>query len=179
MCIIVNDKIFKPYDDMYYVSCDGDVYSTYSNKILKPHVDLDGYLRVDIHGKHMKVHKLVYLTWVSRELNGLQINHKDDNKLNNHYTNLYAGTQKENIHDCIRNNHREGNKWYLTVLDKEKGEILTFSPASDFIPYSGHSCKNGGVKRVFSRNWFKKRFEIIDYKKKGVTTKGDECSLVG
>ena len=98
--IIINKKIFKPYDKMYYISEDGEVYSLYSKKILEQAIDKDGYPRVDIHSKHIKIHKLVYLTWIGEIPQGLQINHKDDNKMNNHYSNLYVGTQKQNISDC-------------------------------------------------------------------------------
>lgn len=179
MKIIINEKVFKSYDKMYYVSEDGDIYSMYSKKILKHNIDLNGYHRVDIHGKHVKIHKLVYSVWVGEIEQGKQVNHKDDNKDNNHYSNLYVGTQKDNIHDCISNGHRQGNIWYLTIYDKKINKLLTFSPASDFISYSGHPCGNGGVKRMFTRNWFKKRYEIIDYKKRSVTTIADECKLVG
>ena len=179
MELIINEKIFKPYDESYYVSEDGDVFSLYSKKILKHTIDHDGYHRVDIHGKHIKIHKLVYLTWIGDLRQGEQINHKNDDKNNNHYTNLYAGTQKENIQDCISNGHRMGNIWYLTVYDKDTKKIITFCPASDFIEYSGHSCRNRSIKRMFNRNWFKKRYTIIDYKKKSVTTIEDECTQVG
>lgn len=163
--IIINDLTLKQYDDMYYVSEYGDIYSTYSKKFLKHNIDKDGYHRVDIHKKHMKIHKLVYLTWIGEIPYGKQVNHIDDNKNNNHYSNLYAGTQKENIQDCCKNGHRVGNVHYLTVLDKDTNEVLTFSPVSDFIKYCGHPCGNGSVKRMFTRNWFKVKYEIIDYKK--------------
>lgn len=176
--IIINEKVFKKYDETYYVSEDGDVYSLYSKKCLKHSIDKDGYHRVDIHSKHIKIHKLVYLTWIGEIDDGKQINHKDDDKNNNHYSNLYIGTQKQNIQDCIKNNHRQGNIWYLTIYDKQTKNVITFCPASDFIAYSKHSCTNKSVKRMFGRNWFKKRYEIIDYKKKSVTTMGDECSPV-
>ena len=184
--IIIDGKIFKSFDENYYVSEYGEIFSAYSKKILKPGIDLNGYPRIEIHKKHIKIHKLVYLTWIGPLEEGQQINHKDDNKLNNHYLNLYAGTQKQNINDCKNNNHRVGNIWYLTLFDKEKNQILTFCPASDFIKYSGHPCANQSVKRQFSRNWFKKRYSIIEYKKinnlselKGVTTSCDECNSVG
>lgn len=177
--IIIDDIVYRQYDEMYYVSAAGDIYSQYSKKKLKHARDIDGYHRVDLHGKHRKVHQLVYYVWGGTDSNGLQINHIDDNKDNNHISNLYAGTQKQNIHDCMWNGHREGNVWYLTIYDKKTDTILSFSPASDFIAYSGHPCGNGGVKRMFTRNWFKKRYEIIDYKKKSVTTTADECRLVG
>ena len=107
--IIIENKILKPYDKNYYVSEYGDVYSLYSKKFLKHQIDCDGYHRVDIHSKHIKIHKLVYLTWIGNVKKGEQINHKDDDKNNNHYSNLYIGSQKENIQDCIKNNHRVGN----------------------------------------------------------------------
>lgn len=183
--IIINKEIFKQYDTNYYVSADGKVYSKYSKKILKPNLTSDGYLRVDIHQKHMTIHKLVYLTWIGELEKGVQINHKDDNKLNNHYTNLYAGTQKENIRDCIQNKHRVGNVFALTVLDKQINEILTFIPSSKFIEYSGHKCSNGSVSKMFNKNWFKKRYEILSFNKinnlqelQGSETMGDECSPV-
>ena len=163
--IIINGITLKQYDDMYYISEYGDVYSTYSKKFLKHSYDVDGYHRVDIHRKHMKIHRLVYYTWIGDIPNGLQINHIDDNKDNNHYSNLYAGSQKDNVRDCHINGHRVGNTHYLTVFDKETNEVITFRPASKFIEYSGHPCKNGSVKRMFSKNWFKVRYEIIDYKK--------------
>lgn len=177
--IIIDEVVYKRYDDMYFVSASGDVYSQYSGKKLKHSIDIDGYHRVDLHSRHKKVHKLVYEVWGGELLAGIQVNHRDDNKDNNHISNLYAGTQKENIRDCGANGHRVGNTWYLTIADKQTGETLTFSPASDFIKYCGHPCENGNVKRMFSRNWFRKRYEIIDYKKKSVTTTADECRQVG
>lgn len=183
--IIINKKVFKFYDSTYYVSADGEIYSTYSKKILKPSVDLDGYLRVDIHGKHAKVHKLVYTTWIGSLKKGEQVNHKDDNKLNNNYCNLYAGSQKENTKDRISNGHNVGNIYYFTVFDKQENKVITFCPSSDFIKYCGHPSGNGSIKRFFSRNWFQKRYEIIEFKNinnlmelKSVTTMSDECSSV-
>nr|DAJ50624.1 MAG TPA: homing endonuclease [Caudoviricetes sp.] len=162
--IVIDNKILKKYDSTYYVSEYGDIYSLYSNKFLKHSIDLYGYHRVDIHSKHIKVHKLVYLTWIGELPKNKQINHKNDNKDDNHYMNLYAGSQKENIRDCINNNHRVGFTHYLTIYDKKENKTLTFCPAYKFIEYSQHPCANQSVKRMFTRNWFKKRYEIIDYK---------------
>ena len=89
----INNKIFKRYDDRYFVSKDGEVFSTYCNRVLKWDIDKDGYPRLDIHGHPMKIHKMVWLTWVSKDLEGKQINHKDDNKLNASLDNLYVGNQ--------------------------------------------------------------------------------------
>ncbi len=165
--IIVNGITLKPYDEKYYVSKNGDIYSKYSNKFLKHNIDHDGYHRVDIHKKHIKVHKLVFLTWNGPIVDGYQINHKDDNKDNNHIDNLYLGTQKQNAKDRAKNGHNVGNIWILTVYDNETNKTLTFSPVSEFIKYCGHASTNGSIKRFFKRDWFKTRYKIIDYRKKG------------
>lgn len=176
--IFINTIEYRQYDDNYYVSADGDIYSVYSKKNLKHGIDNDGYHRVDIHSKHIKVHKLVYITWIGPVPDGMQINHIDDDKNNNNISNLYAGTQQDNIRDCIANGHRAGNIKYMTIYDKQENKIITFSPVSQFIEYCGHSCKSGSVKKFFNKNWFKKRYEIIEYRNKSVTTRGDECNPV-
>lgn len=161
--VIINDKIFKSYDEMYYVSCDGEVYSTYRNKKLKWDIDKDGYPRVDIHCKPIKIHKLVYMVWGSRDLGDKQINHRDDNKLNPHIENLYLGDQKQNIQDSIRNGTRVGNVKCLIVYDKVADKQIEFTPANKFREYCGHSALNGSVKGMFNRDWFKERYEVIKY----------------
>lgn len=192
--IFINNKTFKQYKDTkYYCDDSGNIYSDFSHRILKPMLRGKGnkkYLYIDINfgdgQKHVPIHKIVYETWIGEIKDGLYVLHKDDNQYNNNINNLYLGTQSENIQNCIDNEHRVGNTWILTIYDKEKNETISFCPAKKFIDYSGHSCQNGSVKRMFSRNWFKKRYEIIDYylskdlsEKEGVTTIPDECKEVG
>jgi hypothetical protein len=180
---------FKQFrDTKYYCDENGNIYSDFSHRILKPlerGMPNKKYYYIDINfgqgQKHYPIHRIVYETWIGPIDKGKFVLHKDDNQHNNNINNLYLGNQK----DCQNNSHRVGNTWILTIYDKEKQETLTFCPASDFIAYSGHSCQNGNVKRMFSRNWFKKKYEIIDYYlckdlrvKKGVTTMDDECNPV-
>lgn len=162
--LIFNDKIFKSYDNNYYVSNDGDIYSVYKKGLLKHNNDIYGYHRVDIHSKHMKVHRLVYLVWCGDIPTSMQINHIDDNKDNNYYKNLYIGTQQENICDCKRNSHRVGNVKSITVLDKLIGKQINFPSVKDFIIYSGHGNKSGSLNKCASKKWFKERYEIIERK---------------
>ena len=192
--IIINNKEFKQtkINENYFISYDGEIYSKYSRKILKCQIQKTRgkeYKRVDFYvgGKqrHIMIHRLVFETWVRPLEDGEQVNHIDDNTFNNHYRNLYAGTQKQNIDDCFTNKHRVGNVFYLTIYDKEKDVIKTFCPANEFIRYCGHSNKSGSLNKFFGKNWFKKRYEIIEFKRinnldeyKSVTTMGDECSPV-
>ena len=193
--IIINKEVFKQirFNERYYINQNGDVYSTYANKIIKPLLhgrNNKKYKYVDIYvdGKqrHMKIHRLVYDTWVRNINSDELVLHKDDDCLNNNVSNLYVGDQSENIDDCFENGHRVGNVFYLTIYDRDIDKTITFCPASDFIKYSGHPCANGNLNRMFSKNWFKKRYKIIEYKRinniielKDVTTMADECKPVG
>ena len=195
MEIIINNQVHKQYrNTIYYASENGDIYSEYSKKYIKGisrKINNKEYAYIDVFNdkthkqQHTNVHKIVWTAWNGEIPDGYQINHKNDNGLDNRLDNLYIGNQKENIQDCIKNGHRVGNVFYLTVYDKEKNKILTFCPAKNFIKYSGHSNKSGSLNKFFNKHWFKKRYEIIEFKRidnlseyQNVTTMGDECSPV-
>lgn len=109
----------------------------------------------------MKVHKLVFLVWVGQIPLGSQLNHKDDNKDHNHYSNLYLGTQKENIRDCIQNGTRKGHLKSIKVLDKRSNEVLSFSSVRAFIEHTGHKVANGALSKCKQHKWFQEQYEII------------------
>lgn len=181
MCqeLIFEGKVFKSYDDHYFVSSDGDVYSMYIKRLMKWDIDHDGYPRIQIHGKPIKVHKLVFIVWGGCDIGSLQINHRDDNKLNPSISNLYLGSQQENIKDCIRNNKRVGHVWKLIVYDREEDKTILFVPANKFVEYCGCSLPNKSVNTMFKRKWVQQRFEILEYTRiESVTTKPDECKVV-
>lgn len=188
--IFFNRKEFKiyPRNTNYYISSDGEVFSVFSKKIIKK--ELRGkinkqYYTVNIYinGKqrHIPIHRMVYESWIGILEDKKQVNHYNDNQLDNNIENLYSGSQKQNIEDCIKNKHRVGNVFYLTIYDKKIDKIITFCPANKFIEYSGHPNKSGSLNKFFSKNWFKKRYDIIEFKKvnnieefEGVTTNPDE-----
>lgn len=188
--LTLQGKIFKQYKNTkYYCNEDGVIYSDHSQKILNPMLrgeENKKYPYIDINfgagQKHCYIHKIVFETWIGEIPEGLCVLHKDDNQFNNNFNNLYLGTIKDNTADRINNGHHIGHTWSLTIYDKEKDCTLTFCPAFNFIPYCGHSCNNKSVNKVFKRNWFKKRYEIIEYvpckSLKGVTTMADECKPV-
>jgi len=70
-------------------------------------------VRDDGKQKTMKVHRLVALTYLDNPNNYPEINHKDGNRYNNHYSNLEWCTQEQN------NNHAKTNNLY-----NKKGIIL-------------------------------------------------------
>lgn len=164
----------------YYISEFGDVYSTFSKKNLKPLYRNDGHVYVDIYEgskqKHKLVHRMVYQAWCGEIPDGMQVNHYDDDPTNNNYKNLYIGSQKENIQDCIRNNHRMGRYKSITVFDREINETIQFPSIKALIEYTGHSVPNGSISKMKTLPWFYNRFDIIE--EKSVTTREDYNQLV-
>ena len=153
---------FRKLDDTYYISAYGDVLNAKTGRILRPNTQSSGHLRVDMHGRHELVHRKVYEAWGPRPLKpGEQVNHKDDVKINNHISNLYAGSQKQNIADCVRNGHRKGHFKSLVVKDKTTGEVMKFGKSSDFFAKSGHPSANGAISKAMRRDWFKNKYEVL------------------
>lgn len=65
------------------------------NLIMIPRVTKKGYLTVWIRGKHYKIHRLVAAAFIG-DIEGMEINHKDGVKTNNHRENLEVVTGEEN-----------------------------------------------------------------------------------
>lgn len=91
-------KIIDGFTD-YRVSENGDVYSTKRNKILRQH-ERKNYLGVYLYAKDNRqyklVHRLVANAFIPNPNNLPQINHKDENSLNNCVDNLEWCTAKYN-----------------------------------------------------------------------------------
>lgn len=95
------------YNENYVVNEYGELFSLFGYKIkkLKPYINAKGYamyrLRIDGKTIQKSAHHLSY--WVNighfDKSDGLQIDHIDGNKLNNHYTNLRRVTPKDNCNN--------------------------------------------------------------------------------
>lgn len=86
----------------YLVFSDGRIYSTYSNSFLKGDISNSGYLRVELRDKNnnakkYSVHRIIAETFIPNPLSKPQVNHLDENKLNNAVENLEWATPKENM----------------------------------------------------------------------------------
>lgn len=95
------------YSENYVVNEYGECFSLFHGRLrkLKPYINGNGYvmyrIRVDKKTVHKPAHHLSY--WVNighfDTSDGLQIDHIDGNKLNNHYTNLRRITRKDNANN--------------------------------------------------------------------------------
>ena len=80
------------FEGRYRISDHGRVFSLLSKKLLNIYTNSHGYqcvyLYLDGHYKNFKVHRLVAVAFVPNPLNLPQVNHKNEDKTYNYYTNL-------------------------------------------------------------------------------------------
>lgn len=121
---IDSDKVVPRTEGVYYVTSAGRVYSTdreYYNpltggisrrrgKTLKPFIDKDGYERITVsmYGKttHWRVHNLVVLAYIGPCPRGYQVDHIDNDRVNNIVSNLRYLKQADNV------NRKAAHYWH-------------------------------------------------------------------
>lgn len=96
-------KDIEGYEGLYQVSSFGNIKSLHfgKEKLLKPQPNSNGYLRVSLSKNnnwiYFFVHRLVASVFLKNNNNLPCVNHKDENPLNNHVSNLEWVTHKENM----------------------------------------------------------------------------------
>ena len=155
-------KQIKGYEDLYQIDEFGNVYSNGKGKstcpnwnvkrIIKPSLKKNGYLSIklfkDGKRKYYLVHRLVAENYLTNELNFPQVNHKDANKINNHFTNLEWCTAKENILHSKFLGLQKSKKGIENSCSKQ---ILQFDLNNNFIKEWGSINE---VKRELNYNSF-------------------------
>ena len=85
----------------YSISEDGEIRNS-KGKIIKGEISNNGYRRVslsnnDVKHKKMSVHRLVAETYIPNPYNYPEVNHKNENKLDNHVSNLEWCSTLDNL----------------------------------------------------------------------------------
>lgn len=88
-------------DNKYSISEDGQVKNNSTEHILKPFKHHKGYLKYRLDNKNYFIHRLVALYYIPNPNNYPQVNHKDGNKANNHFSNLEWCTNSMNHQHSI------------------------------------------------------------------------------
>jgi hypothetical protein len=128
-------KKIKNYPD-YYATKEGKIFSSKSNKFLKPSFDKQGYAMVGIYignykTKTIKIHRLIAETFIDNPLKKTDVNHIDGDKSNNHVCNLEWNTRSENIEHAFNNGLKKiSNKQRSRFLSMVKGQVGKKNPAS-------------------------------------------------
>lgn len=125
-----------PNYDGYYITEDGRVWSDKCNKYLSQYKMPNGYLRVilckDNIPKQFYVHRLVATVFIENPNNYLEVNHKDENKMNNHYENLEWCTHHYNNNygskiNCIKGERNPNCKLTEEQVKSIRKEHIPFS----------------------------------------------------
>lgn len=109
-------------------------------KTLKQYANKKGYLYVCLYDENIKRHHVTIHKAVCAAFNGDangrdQVNHKDGDVTNNHYTNLEWSTNRENVTHAIRNKKTSSkytgvtwdgvnNKWRAQIVINKKSHCL-------------------------------------------------------
>lgn len=100
-------KDIKEYEGLYQVSNVGRVKRVATNRVLQPYRNKVGYLLVYLckNGKRKthRIHRLVAQSFIQNPENKPEVNHLDENKINNMVSNLEWSTRKENCNYGTRN----------------------------------------------------------------------------
>ena len=93
----------------YYATENGDIYNIETKNYLSKCINMDGRYIVCLTfngiSKIYPVHKLVYLAFYKNIENDMTINHINENKLDNTYTNLELLSREDNIRSYLFNHN--------------------------------------------------------------------------
>ena len=163
------------YSSKYEISNLGKIRNRETGKILKTHLDRDGYVVIGLrkpgttnNPKTLRIHRL--LMWNFIEQSDLEIDHIDMNKQNNDLSNLQYVKHIENQHRLYKSN--KGHNIEKTLKEnakKMRKKIKQYSIKDDFIkeyesisqamditgiPLSNISnCLNGYIKTAGGYKW--------------------------
>lgn len=144
-------EVWKKYDDTYLVSNYGKIKNTKTGNILNGGKCEDGYIRVKIHGKFKKLHRIVAYVFVYNDdpENKIQVNHRDEDKENNYVDNLEWCDSKYNINYGSRN-ERAGKKISEKLTGvyntKHSKQVLQYTKNGEFIAEYPSICE---INRIY------------------------------
>lgn len=168
-------RMIPGYEGLYMVSNFGRVKSLKRNIILKERLAKEGYVRVVLYkhskGKSYYIHRLVAQAFLENPNNYRCVNHKDENKRNNHADNLEYCTHKYNSnYGTAKSRHREKMKKYFkpvyqyTLDGKYVSEYESIAHASLMTGYSQQNigkCCLGKYQQAYGFQWSNYKYDRL------------------
>ena len=150
--------------DDYEVSNLGEIRNTKTGRILKTYIDDQGReivsIKIDGRNYTRRVHRLVAEAFYGADCEGLEIYHRDRNKLNNRLSNLALGTRSEVIAHTYKLGRSPANQKRIRCIEtgKEYESIRECSKAVGLCESTISKCLNYS----FNHNRKGLHFEVID-----------------
>lgn len=161
-------KPIKGWEDYYEISNLGRVRSktrtipykghyqrTIKSRILKGRPTKGGYWQVCLQreGKRqwLYIHRLIGMHFCSRPPGTNVVRHKDDTPGNCHAENLLWGTQKDNVHDAIKQGHRVG-----IAVENSDGvyhDLMCMVAEDGYDPTCVSRCLHGKQRTHKGKTW--------------------------
>lgn len=132
-------KPVAEFNGLYEVSNHGRVRSLRGKepRIMKPALINSGYLKIGFHfgnkTTNRLVHRLVAREFCEGYAEGLVVNHKDADRLNNHADNLEWVTAQENIHDVMKRGKFDVKSAHRVAHEKRKRRVFQYTKDGKFI----------------------------------------------
>ena len=164
-------KDCKGYEGLYQVSNMGRVWSIKRQIYMKANI-VNGYYQLTLvckngKAKNEKIHRLVALNFIGEPPKGkTMVNHRDENKLNNHVENLEwvdssynnnYGSRKEKCHEAMLNHPKKSKPLYQYDLD---GNLLAIYPSGaeverlfGFGKSNLYKCARGEYETAYGYKW--------------------------
>ena len=151
----------------YEVSNLGKVRNIKSGRILKPQLTKNGYLKHFLYKnnkqKHLLLHRIIAIAFIDNPEAKPQVNHIDENKLNNDLSNLEWCTIRENaVHGTRTKRIAEKRSKKVVQLDLNDNVLNEFESMVQAEQETGVSrrsigrCCNGKLKSSRGFKWRKK-----------------------
>ena len=160
----------KGYEGFYEVSNFGQIRNAKTKRIKKSFPNRCGYLKIQLlkrsSQKNFYVHRLVAVAFIPNEMNLKEVNHKDENKLNNRMDNLEWCDRKYNVNygnrlflfsQSMKNHPKTSKK--IKCFDLKGNHISTFLSASEAsrqtkIPATSiRGCAEGNLTHAGGFKW--------------------------
>ena len=153
--------------EKYEVSNLGKVRNIKSGRILKPFPNRDGYLGHSLcennKRKHLYLHRIIATAFIDNPGKKPQVNHIDENKLNNDLSNLEWCTAKENLIHGTRTKRAAEKRFKKVIqLDLNDNVLNEFESMRQAERETGvlvgniSSCCNGKTKSAGGYKWRRK-----------------------
>lgn len=114
------------HDDLYEASNTGRIKRKKTGRILSQRLEPMGYLRVKMFNKNnvpsdYRVHRIIALTFITKNQKKNNVNHIDGNKINNNVSNLEWVTRSENTKHAYRTGlaNKQGENHHNAILSEK------------------------------------------------------------